>query len=667
MPLKLEDILSSDNVANLLSEKKISEIFGDCDDGYKQDILSRSEWSQRQDKYMELALQVVESKNTPWPNAANTKYPLLTTATMQFGARSYPGLITGPQIIKGRVSGFDPTGQKAISAERIGKHMSYQLIEEMDDWEEEMDKLCVSIPITGCMFKKTYFSPSKEMNVSELVYPKHLVVNYWTKNLKSSPRITHEIYLSENDIYERVNSGVFTDQDYVKEYVKGDEVQNNVHGIQEPSNSDSTPHLFKEQHTWLDLDEDGYKEPYIVTFGDGEVARIVACFDEEGIKRNGKKLIRIDRIEYFTKYGFVPSPDGSFYDIGFGVLLGPINLSINTTLNQLHDAGTMATRAGGFIGRGAKIKGGNHGFKPFEWQILQSTGDDIRKNIFPLPVREPSPVLFSLLGLLIEAGKELSSTVPMMMGQNPGQNQAATTSMAVVEQGLKVYSSIFKRLHRSLKEEAKKLKRLNRIYLPLEAYFQVLDPKVDPETGVAGSAEKIWREDYKDDNTDVQLYSDPNIVSELQRTVKGQQIGELMQQGAIPNREAGTRIILESMDLPNVDELLTPPEQPPNPEFELEKMKVEAEAQYKMGKLQGELAVMDAQVIGLQAKAMLDVAKAEAEENGTQIDIYRTQLDELKNRREGIQQLMDATDKQEMKERGDEPGSMERMAGKSSN
>lgn len=667
MSLNLNKILSSNNVAELLDDQELDEIFSSCNSGYKEDLLSRQEWSERQDDYMRLALQVVEQKNTPWANAANVKYPLLTTATMQFGARAYPGLIPGPQIVKGRVSGFDPTGQKARSAERIGKHMSYQLIEEMDDWEEEMDKLCVSIPIVGCMFKKTYFSPSKEKNVSELVYPKNLVVNYWTKTLKSSPRITHEIYLSENDIYERINSGLFIDQDYVKERVECDTVKNEVHGVQEPSNSDSTPHLFKEQHTWLDLDGDGYKEPYIVTFGDGEIARIVACFDEEGITYNGEKVVRIDRTEYFTKYGFVPSPDGSFYDIGFGLLLGPINDSINTTLNQLHDAGTMATRAGGFLGRGAKIKGGKHAFKPFEWQNLQSTGDDIRKNIFPLPVREPSPVLFSLLGLLIEAGKELSSTVPMMMGQNPGQNQAATTSMAVIEQGLKVFSAIFKRLHRSLKSEAKKLKRLNRIYLPLESYFQVLDPYIDPKTGTAGGAEMIWREDYSDDDTDVQLYSDPNIISELQRTIKAQQIEQLMQGGHIPNPSAGSRLILEAMDLPNIEELMTPPEPPPNPEFELERMKVESEAQYKMGKLSGELAVMDAQVIQLQAKAMLDMAKAEAEENGTQIDIYKTQLAELGERRAGIQQLMDATEKQEMRESEDGSRNVGRMAGKSDN
>jgi len=655
MPLTLEDIISSDNLAEELDEKELTTIFNDCDTGYGEDVESRKEWSERQDSYMKLALQVVEQKNSPWPNAANVKYPLLTTATMQFGARAYPGLIPGPSIIKGRVSGFDPTGQKAKSAERIGKHMSYQLIEEMDEWEEGMDKLCVSIPIVGCMFKKTYFSPSKGKNESELVYPKHLVVNYWTKNLKTAPRITHEVYLSDNDIYERIQSGLFLDEDYVKEHVEGDKTQNQAHGVQEPSNSETMPHLFKEQHTWLDLDEDGYKEPYIVTFGDGKVARIKACFDEKSVIKNGDKVITIERTEYFTKYGFVPSPDGSFYDIGFGLLLGPINDSINTTLNQLHDAGTMATRAGGFLGRGAKIKGGKHAFKPFEWQNLQSTGDDIRKNIFPLPVREPSPVLFSLLGLLIEAGKELSSTVPMLMGQNPGQNQAATTSMAVVEQGLKVYSSIFKRLHRSLKAEAKKLKRLNRIYLPLESYFQVLDAKE--------GAEKIWREDYKDDVTDVQLYSDPNIVSEIQRTIKAQQIGELMQQGAIPNRDAGTKIILEAMDLPNIDELLTPPPPQENPEFELEKMKVQGELQVKGMLAQGDLALKDAQIANLQTQAMLNMAKAEELQDGIQIKIYQTQLDELKNRREGIQQLIDNSERRDENERGTVSG----MAGESGN
>lgn len=641
MPL-ITELLSSDNIAELLDEKQLTKIHSQVDNGYTEDKNSRQEWEDRQDKYMKLALQVVETKNTPWANAANMKYPLLTTATMQFGARAYPGLIPGPQIVKGRVSGFDPDGQKTKAAERIGKHMSYQLIEEMYGWEEDMDKLCVSIPIVGCMFKKTYFSPSKNSNVSELVYPKHLVVNYWTKNLKDAPRITHEIYLQDNDIHERIESGVYLDQDYNKDYVEGDQVSDEVHGVQRPNDQETAPHLFKEQHTWLDLDEDGYKEPYIVTFGDGKIARIVAGYDLENITAKGDKVIRIERTEYFTKYGFVPSPDGSFYDIGFGLLLGPINESINTTINQLHDAGTMATRAGGFLGRGAKIKGGKHAFKPFEWQNVQSTGDDLKKNVMPLPVREPSSVLFNLLGLLIESGKELSSTVPMMMGQNPGQNQPATTSMAVIEQGLKVYSAIFKRLHRSLKHELKKIKRLNKLYLTPESYFRVLDPKEGEQ-----AAEMIWQQDYMDDETDVQPYSDPNIVAEVQRMIKAQQVSELLAQGLIPNAAEGTKVVLEAMDLPNIEAMLEAPPAPPNEELELEKLKVSSEAQYKMGKLQGELAVMDAQVIGIQAKASLDLAKAEEIGDKVQIEVYKTQLMELKERREGIAQLIEASNGQE--------------------
>jgi chaperonin GroES len=229
----------------------------------------------------------------------------------------------------------------------------------------------------------------------------------------------------------------------------------------------------------------------------------------------------------------------------------------------------------------------------------------------------------------------------MLMGQNPGQNQPATTSMAVIEQGLKVYSAIFKRLHRSLKSEAKKLKRLNRIYLPLESYFQVLDPKVDvdPETGqeVTGTAERIWRLDYENDTTDVQLYSDPNIISELQRTIKAQQIGELMQQGAIPNRDAGTKIILEAMDLPNIDELLTPPPQQTPPDVQLKMDELEMKKAMEADKLDlaRDRLKLDMQIADDKADlnetvSLLNIAKAEAAEQGTTIAAYEAELKELK-------------------------------------
>lgn len=626
----LEKIVDLDNIASLLDEKKLSDIAQTVFDGYTEDVESRTGWALKQEGYMKLALQVMEVKNTPWPNAANVKYPLLTTATMQFGARSYPGLIGSANVAKGKVTGFDATGEKAKSAQRIGLHMSYQLLEEMEEWEDDMDRLCISIPIVGCMFKKTYFSPAKNRNVSELIYPKHLVVNYWTKNLADAPRLTHEIQLQENDVVERINSGLFIDQDYSQETPEVETVSDEVHGTNQPALDDTTPNLFLEQHLWLDLDDDGYKEPYIVTYGGGKVARIVAGFDLEGVKVRDDKVVRIERIDYFTKYGFVPNPDGSFYDIGFGLLLGPINETINTTLNQLLDAGTMSNRSAGFLGRGARLKGGEHSFNPFEWKQVLSTGDDLRKAIVPLPVREPSNVLLQLLSLMIESGKELSNTVPMLLGQNPGQNQPATTSMAVIDQGLKVYSSILKRLHRSLKKELKKLKRLNRLFLPPKTYFQVLDPQMaegqDPSM--------VFQQDYNDDVTAVIPYSDPSIVSEVQRMIKAQQISEMMAQGLIPNQAAAAKIVLEAMDIPNLDELLTAPEPEPNPEELLKKAEFEHKKNLDIARLdldrdRYELEKERLSVSKIKDKTIgiLNLAKAEAAEEGKQLDGYMKEID----------------------------------------
>ncbi len=628
----LEEVVKLDNIADKLSSEKLEFVASNVVQGHAEDKESRTEWESRQGEYMKLALQVMETKNTPWPNAANVKYPLLTTATMQFGARAYPGLVGSANVAKGKVTGFDDDGEKAKSAQRIGLHMSYQLLDEMEEWEDDMDQMCLSLPIVGCMFKKTYYSPAKNRNVSELVYPQYLVVNYWTQRLSTAPRITHEIHLQDNDIVERINAGLFIDQDYDKEEPDEKIITDQIHGIHAPHSEDTTPHLFLEQHCWFDLDEDGYKEPYIVTVGGGKVARIVAAFELDSVRVRKNKIVSIERVQYFTKYGFVPNPDGSFYDIGLGLLLGPINDTINTTINQLLDAGTMSNRSAGFLGRGARLKGGEHSFNPFEWKQVMSTGDDLRKSIVPLPVREPSGVLFQLLGLMIESGKELSSTVPMLLGQNPGQNQPASTSMAVIDQGLKVYSSILKRLHRALKFELKKLKRLNSIYLPEKSYFQILDPQLSK----GQDPSEIYRTDYQDDVTAVIPYSDPAIVSEVQRMIKAQQITEMMQQGLIPNRQAAAKIVLEAMDLPNVEELITPPEPQPDPEIEMKKAQAEHQQKMDVARLELEREKLDLEVDRLRISeikdetvGMLNLAKAEAQEFGTQRDEYRAQLDEI--------------------------------------
>ena len=511
MKFKIETLLASSNIAELLEEKDLEGIGQEVCDGYELDKRSRDGWEQKIEDWTRLALQVAETKTSPWVGAANVKYPLITNAALQFSARAYPALLTGPNVVRGRVIGFDEDGSKLDKAVRIGKHMSYQLMEEMEDWEEQMDKLLFSLPIVGCMFKKTYFDSVKNLNVSEIVYPKELVVNYYATSLEDAERITHVLKFTENDLRERVASEIFLDQVLDKPVTQTNSVSNQATGVTQPPNDKTVPYEILEQCCYLDLDEDGYKEPYIVTVDSmtRKVLRIVARFSEEAIDYNKKVIVRIKPDHYYTKYSFIPSPDGGFYDIGFGILLGPINDTVNTLINQLLDSGTLNNMQSGFISKGIRIKGGNKPFTKGEWKYVNSPGDDLRKGIVPLPTKEPSQVLFSLLGMMVDAGEKLSSSTDMMSGQIPGQNTKATVAMAAIDQGMKVFKSIYKRIHRSLSKEFKKLYYLNSLFLEDEQYFAVLD--VGQE-----EAKKILRSDYSD-KTDVVPASDPNVATEEQK------------------------------------------------------------------------------------------------------------------------------------------------------
>lgn len=641
--LNLDKILGSANLAEKLHDEDLEKIGMYCYDGYENDLRSRAGWEDKLDEWMELAMQAQEHKTFPWPGAANIKYPLITTAAMQFSARAYAALLPGTNLVKGRVVGEDPMGEKHETAVRIGKHMSYQLLEEMPDWEEQMDRLLFSLPIVGCMFKKTYFDSVKGHNVSEMIYPKELVVNYFAKSLDDAQRISHSLYMSENDIYERQANGLYLDVELEKCIEKVDEkVSEGIVGIEKPRKPDQTlPYNVVEQHCWMDLDGDGYKEPYIVTFdfNSKNVLRIVARFTEDGIKNNEKgDLQSIEALQYFSKFSFIPSPDGSFYDIGFGVLLGPINDTINTLINQLIDAGTLSNLQSGFISNGIRIKGGDRNFVPGEWKVANSSGDDLRKGLVPLPVREPSQVLFSLLGTMIQSGERLSSVTEIMTGDVPGQNTKATVAMAAIEQGMKVFSSIYKRIHRSLSKEYKLLFKLNHLYLAEEQYFTVLD--VGQEV-----ASKIRLEDYNPEGVNVIPASDPSIATEEQKLMKVQALGELAASGLINPQEYARRY-LEATEQPDQAALLEMPEKGPSPE----EIKLEWEKEQFYAELDIRKKELDLEAMKTRAETIKLIADAEAAEEGDQMEIYKKHLavldaeDDLARKEELHQQQMGQKD-----------------------
>jgi chaperonin GroES len=622
-----------ENIAPDLAEEELSSIGSRCYREYEIDNASRSEWLAQIERATKLAMQVKEEKSFPWPKAANIKYPLLTEAALQFNARAYPAIIQGKDVVKPKVTGSDdgqpqmgpdgqpvmgpdgspafsvPPGAKRARGMRVAEHMSWQLTEQMSEWEEDTDRLLIMLPIVGCMFRKEWYDPIERRPASKLVLPADLVVHYFAKSLDSVPRITHQFELYPDEIAERVRSKLWVEHDL---------------GLPVQANDDSqAPHKFLEQHRRLDLDEDGYPEPYIVTIHEQtkKVLRIVARWDDGGIQADESgKIICIKPTQYFTKYGFVPSPDGGFYDVGFGMLLDPINESVNTVLNQLVDAGTLNNAGGGWLGGGVRMSAKKTYTSPGLWQPVEATGSALKENIVPYPVKEPSAVLFNLLGMLIEAGKTISAVKDIMSGDLPGNNTPATTVLAVIEQGMKVFNSIFKRIHRSLKSELAKIYDINRRYLPDESYFTVLD-----------SPKAIAKADYKTGDFDIVPVTDPSVVTDMQRMARAQFLLQFAADPAMDGNEIKRRV-LEAAQIEDIDALFAKGDPKPSPQ----QMEALAKLENENKKMQISALVAIAQIEEMRSRSVLNIANAEGVEAGTQLQQYQAFLDTMRVRLEGM-------------------------------
>ena len=648
----INDLMYEANIADKLCKEDLTAIGVQAVRDFDNDLLSRSSWEKRTEASLKLALQVAETKNFPWANASNVKFPLITIAALQYHARSYPVLIDSDLPVKCRVVGDDKDGLRALRSTRVEQHMSYQLLEEDEDWESEMDKVLITQPIIGCAFKKTYYDPIRKHNISENVLAKDLVVNYWTKSLETASRITHVLQMSRNEIYERVARGLWLDvsdgrPQQMSSLAMGNGLQNlqdRAQGMQPPEpNDSSTPIEMLEQHCHIDFDDDGYAEPYIVYVrrDNKKVARIVARYTKSDVERNKDDVIlSIKAEQYFTKYPFVPSPDGGFYDLGFGVLLGPLNESINTIINQLVDAGTMANTAGGFLSRGIKLRGGNYSFNPMEWKHVDTTGDDLRKGIVPLPVREPSQVMFTLLNLLINYGERIGGSVDILSGQNPGQNTPAETTRTMAEQGMKIFNGIFKRTHRSLKQEFRKLYRLNQIFITENTSY----------VSNAQGTGMVLANDYGGPVTDVMPTADPSITSDAQRLNQAMAIaGRVAATPGLYNRYEAEHAFLKAIKVTNIDKILPDPKGPNaipppiNPKVQIEQLRQQAkqasdqlEMKIALLKLMSEAELNQAHIQKLEAEAEAIKIGIATEGEKMRIQEINTQIALQRERREGV-------------------------------
>ncbi len=663
------EVTKAPNLVSRFGAKDLETIGRWCWDGYAADLQSRLPWERRSNAAMNLAMQIQEDKNFPWPGCSNVIFPLVTIAALQFSSRSYQNVIQGSDIVKYKFMGGEDPGQlNKKRADRIGKHMSWQVLEEDCSWEEQHDRLLINLGIVGTNFVKTYFSPTRSHNVSELVMARDFVINYWAKNVEDCPRKTHITYLTRNEVHERIVSKQFKD---VRNEAWYNQVptqastglnfqSDNRQGKVPPVADRDTPFKFLEQHRYLDLDNDGYQEPYIVTFEEQSkcVVRITARWERmEDVQKDSDtdEIISIRRTEYFTKYGFIPAPDGGIYDVGFGTLLGPLNESVNSGINQLIDAGTMHNSNGGFLGRGVKIRGGTYTIAPFQWVRVDSTGDDLRKAMVPFPTKEPSNVMFQLLELLIEYTDRIAGTTETMVGVSPGQNTPAETSRNTMEQGMKVYAGIFKRIWRAMKEEFKKLHKLNAMYLPSKMRF-----------GTSG--EYITREDYLTDSDLVVPVADPNVVSDGLRLVQAQSVRVAAHEVpgydlAIVEKNYLKALKVDSIDTfyPGADKV--PPL--PNPKAALEqlklegvKMKLEWEKQKFIADLMEQRKLNQAQINKLNADIIKILSDIKMENAQFKLEAFEMMVDSLVKHDEMLGRRIDQAQNQaQIDQQGKENGS----------
>lgn len=615
-----EETIKSPNLCEKFVPEECDRIGAWIWDGYNRDKMSRSTWERRMEAAMDLAMQVQKDKSWPWPGCSNVVFPLVTIGALQFSAQAYPQIVQGNRVVRYRVIGSDG-GETRKRAARISRHMSWQVLEEDESWEEQHDRLLINLAIVGCNFVKSYFDASKNYPVDELVMARDLVIDYSAKSVEGAARKTHVLPMYRNEIYERVMQKTYRDVREEAWYSQapasslsqspGKDLRQGVNNSQPDK---ASAYTMLEQHLSLDLDQDGYEEPYIGTIElvSKKLVRLVARVDDVSqVQRNDEgEIIKISATEYFTKFSFIPSPDGSIYDLGFGIFLGPINEAVNSGINQLLDHGTMQNSIGGFLGRGAKIRGGVYTMAPWEWKRVDSTGDDLRKNLVPYPERQPSAVMFQLVSLLIEYANRIAGTTDTQIGENPGQNTPAQTYQGMQEQGKQTYKMIFKRVWRSMKQEFKKRYGINRRQLPSTQRF-------------GEGSDFIRKEDYLASPDQVAPVANPNVTSTTMRIAQATAVKQDAMQTPGYDRDEVTRRWLDALDVEGAEAIFPGSDKTgplPNPKMQVEQGKMQlgmAKIKYETQKFQAQLMedrkVNQAEILKLTAEAAKISAEAKTE------------------------------------------------------
>jgi len=533
-----------DNLAEYLDERELAMLASDLTSDFDDDISSRRDWMQTYVDGLELLGMKIEERTEPWPGACGVYHPMLSEALVKFQAETIMSTFPAAGPVKVQIIGKE-TPKKKESAIRVEADMNYQLTDVMTEYRPEHERMIWGLGLSGNAFKKVYYDPSFGRQIAIFVPAEDLVVPYGASNIETAERVTHVMRKTENELRKLQVSGFYRDIELGAPSNQLDDVEKKIAEKMGFRATSDDRYKLLEMNVNLDLqgfedkDDDGEVTgialPYIVTIEKG-TQNVLA------IRRNWRPEDKLkQKRQHFVHYGYVPG--FGFYYFGLIHLIGAFAKSGTSIIRQLVDAGTLSNLPGGFKTRGLRVKGDDTPIAPGEFRDVDVPSGTMKDNIMPLPYKEPSQVLYTLLNNIVEEGRRFASAADIQVA-DMNANSPVGTTLAILERTLKVMSAVQARIHYSMKQELRLLRDIIRDYTPTEYAY-------DPEDG----DRQVKQEDY--DNVDVIPVSDPNAATMSQKVVQYQAAIQLAQTAPqIYDLPYLHRQMLETLGIKNVSKIL---------------------------------------------------------------------------------------------------------------
>ena len=441
----------------IIPQSALESLAGDLDGDIKNDIASRKDWEKAYVEGLKLLGLQYEERTEPWNGACGVFHPMITEAVVRFQSESITETFPAQGPVRTKIIGKE-TPQKQEAAVRVEDDMNYELTEVMKEFRPEHERMLWSLPATGSAFKKVYYDPNLGRQVSMFVPAEDIILPYGTTDMDSCYRLTHDMRKTANEIIKLQQAGFYRDielPDPSKDLTDIQKAKDKETGFS--ANDDDRYTLYEihvdlvlEQDDHCECDEDGEPVgialPYVVTM-------IKGTNDILAVRRNWKEDDELHlKRQHFVHYQYIPG----FGAYGFGLfhLIGGYAKSATSIMRQLVDAGTLSNLPGGLKSRGLRIKGDDTPIAPGEWRDVDVASGNIRDSILPLPYKEPSQVLYTLLQNIVEEGRRFAATADMKISDMSGQAPVGTT-LALLERQLKVMTAVQARVHFALKQELK--------------------------------------------------------------------------------------------------------------------------------------------------------------------------------------------------------------------